>query len=201
MWCPTRAAWSAWEGFCPSFMLWESIQRFHHSLPSSAGFRHSVSLRWGGGGGGRRQPLEIFCNLWLSVVLGWPSRHPAPSNIILDPLASVGAKIRKYWADALDPVVTLQHESSKDLWAGTSLSPGPISSGQERKWHQFFHFPLQKAAHAQKGFWYKLETQHWKVCVSILFETTCKLRSWCESVRGGKLLCHHPQAFKSFNRC
>lgn len=35
----------------------------------------------------------------------------SPITHNLDPLASVGAKIRKHWADALDPVVILQNES------------------------------------------------------------------------------------------
>lgn len=90
---------------------------------------HLVAL--GGRGGGR----EILQSLFICGVgvTSRPNRRPVLLRAILDPIASVGAKIRKLWADALDPVVSLRGESSKALWAGTSPSPGAISltSGQE----------------------------------------------------------------------
>lgn len=90
---------------------------------------HSVAL---GGRGGGRDILQslLICGVRMT---SRPNRRPALSRAILDPIASVGAKVRKLWADALDPVVSLRGESSKALWAGTSPSLGAISltSGQE----------------------------------------------------------------------
>lgn len=48
-------------------------------------------------------------------------------------MTSVGVKIRTAWAEALNPVVSLEGKYFKTLWAGTGRAPGPISltSGQE----------------------------------------------------------------------
>lgn len=111
---------------------WKDGFHCSHPTPPSQG-RDSNTVAPGGGGKG--QSLELFCYLFICGVrmTSQPSRHPTLLITILDPIASVRVKIRKLWADALNPVVSLEGTCSKARWAGTGPSPGTISltSGQE----------------------------------------------------------------------
>lgn len=106
-----------------------------HPAPPPRGRDSNTHWAAPGGGGGEGQSLELFCYLFICGVgmTSQPNRHPTLSSAILDPIASVGVKIRKLWARALHPVVSLEGTHSKARWAGTGPSPGTISltSGQE----------------------------------------------------------------------
>lgn len=51
-----------------------------------------------------------------------PSRRPTLSGAVSDPMTSAGVKIRTVWADALDPVVSLEGKMLENTlgWNGPS---------------------------------------------------------------------------------
>lgn len=83
----------------------------------------------------KRAGFGLFCNLLIcgAGLTSQPNRHATLLSAFLDPIASVGVKIRHLWADALDTAAGLEGACSQALWAGTGPSKGTISltSGQE----------------------------------------------------------------------